>query len=121
MPEAILPCFYLNENIHVQLVALLKSIGIESIHTYQANNKEASDEFQLQYAAERGLILVTHNKRHFTRLHTRWVKNGKKHRGILIMKQDEPENLLKRIRLFLDQEYHKLTPPFCVPPPRIIP
>ncbi len=118
MSESVLPKLYLNENIALRLVRLLKAFNIESIHTEQAHNKGVDDEFQLKYAAEKGFILVTHNRRDFRELHNKWMGQNKTHAGILVMGPSEPERLAKRIKSFFEQEYHKLKPPFCVSPPR---
>ena len=111
------PKLYLNENVAVRLVDSLKELCIEAIHTERVSNKGVDDEFQLRYAAKRGFILVTHNRRDFRELHNKWIKMEKKHSGILVMKPNEPEYLAKRIKLFFDRDYHTLTPPFCVSPP----
>lgn len=118
MPELIPPKLYLNENIAIRLVSLLKIHGIESIHTEQVHNKGVDDEFQLRYAAKNSFILVTHNRRDFRELHNKWIGQNKFHAGILVMGPNEPEHLAKRIKRFFDHEYDKLKPPFCVSPPR---
>lgn len=112
-----LPKLYLNENIPVRLVNLLKDNGISAIHTLFVNNRSVSDEFQLQYAAERHYVLITHNRKHFRRLHNRWIQERKHHAGILVMRHDEPERLADRIKRFFEQKYFTITPPFCESPP----
>jgi len=118
MPQINTPKLYLNENIDVRLVALLSNLGIEAIHTLRVNNGGANDESQLQYAAENGYILVTHNRRHFRTLHKKWRRESKFHPGILIMGEAKPEYLATRINKFIENDYFNLTPPFCVSPPR---
>ena len=110
---------YLNENVAVGLVALLSQRGIRAVHTLNVGNRGVSDEAQLEYAASLGYILLTHNRRHFRRLHNVWVGSGKKHAGIIVVGYAEPERLAERVRLFFEQVYPTATPPFCISPPRI--
>lgn len=108
--------FYLNENVNIHLVDILKDNNIEAIHTIHINNCGKSDESQLLFAAENKYILVTHNRKHFRKLHNRWLKEGKFHSGILILAQDDPFYLAHRIKLFLTKQYSHLEPPFCITP-----
>lgn len=113
------PPLYLNENVPLRLVDILSEIGIYAVHTVEVGNQGISDEAQLQYAVNRGCILVTHNRKDFRELHKRWLKEKRHHYGIIVMKHDEPERLAMRIKLFFEEMYHKLTPPFCVSPPPV--
>ncbi len=115
------PAFYLNENIAIRLADLLSQKDIKSVHTLRVGNQGASDEAQLEYAATNNYVLLTHNRRHFRRLHNRWVQNQKSHAGIVIVRCAEPDNLAERIHAFCDQMYPGLTSPFCVAPPPLIP
>ncbi|MFH1776918.1 MAG: DUF5615 family PIN-like protein [Candidatus Omnitrophota bacterium] len=117
MPHIEIPKLYLNENIPIRLVSLLSNLGIIAIHTLSVNNQGTSDEFQLQYAAERGYIIVTHNRKNFRQLHKRWIHEGKCHAGIIVMRHDEPERLADRIKRFFEQDYFNITLPFCESPP----
>lgn len=117
MPQIEPPNLYLNENVPIRLVNLLASLGILAIHTLDVNNQGASDEFQLQYAAERCYVVITHNRKDFRHLHNRWLQEGKSHSGILVMRHDEPERLADRINRFFKQCYSSITPPFCESPP----
>mgnify|MGYP001587367080 CR=1 FL=1 len=117
MQEIELPNLYLNENVPIRLVDLLANIGITAIHTLNVKNQGISDDFQLQYAAERSYVLVTHNRKDFRYLHNKWIREGKFHPGILVMRHDEPEHLAERIKHFFEQCYSAITPPFCESPP----
>lgn len=112
-----LPTLYLNENINPSLTDALAQYGIKAIHTLTVNNTGASDEFQLEYAAKSNYILVTHNRKHFKRLHRQWIEKGKLHAGILVIRLSEPEILAVRIKRFFDELYPVISPPFCVKPP----
>jgi len=112
-----IPALYLNENIPIRLVHVLSLDGIEAVHTVEAGNRGATDQFQLEYAASIGCILVTHNRRDFRQLHAEWIQEKRSHCGILVMDHDEPEYLAERIGRFFEGVYPTLTPPFCVSPP----
>lgn len=117
MESRLQPTLYLNENIDVNLEHLLASCGIRSVHTLQVGHQSVSDEFQLDYAARNDYIVLTHNRWDFRRLHERWLKRGKKHAGIIVIGNGEPETLAERIQRFFQEKYPHLTPPFCESPP----
>lgn len=112
-----LPILYLNENIPMRLVDILTLNGINAFHTISIGNQGASDEFQLEYATQQKYILVSHNRRDFRRLHTRWLRENRFHYGIIVVRHGEPEYLAERILRFFAEIYSSLIPPFCVSPP----
>jgi|ERR1017187_2634150 predicted nuclease of predicted toxin-antitoxin system len=63
--------FYANENIPVQVVAELRRLGhdvMTSLDAGKANSAVPDDEV-LAFAVAEHRILLTHNRRHFLRLH----------------------------------------------------
>lgn len=63
--------FYTNENIPAQVVAELRRLGHDvttSLDAGKTNSAVADDEV-LAFAAAEHRILITHNRRHFLRLH----------------------------------------------------
>jgi hypothetical protein len=63
--------FYTNENIPAQVVAELRRLGhdvVTSLDAGEANSAVPDDEV-LAFAAAEHRILITHNRRHFLRLH----------------------------------------------------
>jgi hypothetical protein len=114
-----IPPLYLNENVPLRLTDMLLQHGIHAEHTIKVGNQGVSDEMQLEYAANKGYILVTHNRKDFRQLHKLWIKKGKFHNGIIVMKHDEPEILAIRIKLFFEKIYPILNPPFCISPPSL--
>lgn len=111
------PTLYLNENINPELVKLLAQFNVNAVHTYDVGNEGANDEFQLEYASERGYVVVTHNRRHYRKLHNDWTNSGKKHAGIIVLKPSEPEYIADRIRRFFEQKYSHVQTSFCISPP----
>ena len=112
-----LPTLYLNENIPLRLVDLLLNAKINAVHTVKVGNQGIDDESQLQYATDKDFILVSHNRRHFRRLHREWLQKGKHHCGILVIGCAEPERLADRIRRFFEEVHPSITTPFCKSPP----
>ena len=108
---------YLNENIALRLVELLQSKGFKAIHTLDVGNRGISDEAQLEYAAARQYVLLTHNRADFRRLHRVWTDQGKQHAGIVIIKHELPERVSARVHLFFERVYPSVKLPFCLSPP----
>jgi predicted nuclease of predicted toxin-antitoxin system len=63
--------FYSNENIPAQVVTELQRLGHEVVTSLDAGkaNSAVPDAEVLAFAAAEGRILLTHNRRHFLRLH----------------------------------------------------
>lgn len=88
---------YLDECVDTALVQALQPQGF-FVTTVQAEGMRGkSDRDQLDYAAGKGLILVTHNGYHFWRLHQEARREGRSHRGIIDL--PEPRNLASSRRL----------------------
>ena len=113
------PTLYLNENIPVQIINHFSRLGIKSIHTHQVENNGISDEAQLIYAAKNKYILVTHNRKHFLKLHKEWMSESKKHYGIITIGQKgSNQKIAERIYNYLENDFHKANLPFCITPPK---
>ena len=65
-------------------------------------NTHFDDESQLRYAAEREVILVTHNEKHFRPLDELFRGYGESHGGILVLPATPPlERLAVRAAMML--------------------
>ncbi|HJZ95379.1 MAG TPA: DUF5615 family PIN-like protein [Candidatus Solibacter sp.] len=75
--------YYSNENIALQVVEELRQLGNDVLTSYEAGNANASvpDEEVLAFAAAQERILLSHNRRHFLRLHRQGVGD---HAGIVL-------------------------------------
>jgi len=111
------PILYLNENIQIELVEELANLNFKAIHTLQVDNGGATDEFQLQYAANRKYIMVSYNRSDYRKLHNAWLQVGKSHYGIIVLSPGDPKYVAYRIKVFFEQKYSALTIPFCEIPP----
>ncbi len=114
------PTFYFNENIAVQVPFLLSQQQIPCVHTISAGNRGVSDYEQLEYASKNGFVLVTHNRGHFYKQHTDWISKGKKHSGIIGLKEDPPDVLVAKLNKFLREIYPTTTDSFLVMPKDLV-
>ena len=75
--------FYTNENIALQLVIELRLLGHDVLSSHEAGNANASipDTQVLRFAADQHRILLSHNRRHFLRLHQ---KRTEGHAGMIL-------------------------------------
>lgn len=76
---------YLDENIDTSLCLPLIEYGHDVITVLDAGNSGDSDEAILKYAIENTRAVVTHNRRHFMRLHK---AHEEIHCGIVICTYD---------------------------------
>jgi predicted nuclease of predicted toxin-antitoxin system len=94
---------YLDEDVSVLLAALLRSRGFEAQTTVEAGNAAATDERQLEYAANREFVLLTHNRVDFEKLAARYLQESKPHAGIIIAVRRLPHDLLRRLLTLLNR------------------
>jgi hypothetical protein len=64
---------YLDEDVPIALADLLRTRGHSASTTRDARRFGSPDPAQLLYAANGGLVLVTHNGGDFARLHDAWL------------------------------------------------
>lgn len=97
------PPLYLDECVDHRLAGALRKRGFAVYTALDQGMTELPDEAQLEYAATRGWVLVTHNGRHFRRLHDAWALRGREHQGILVLPERPPLELLEtRAAMLLD-------------------
>lgn len=79
--------FYSNENVAAQLVNKLRESGHDVLRSFEAGKANAAvpDREVLAFAAAENRILVSHNRRHFLRLHQHRAED---HCGIVICSVD---------------------------------
>ena len=66
------------------VAARLRKMGWDVLTTHQAGHAGESDEAQLEFAAQKGRILVTRNYADFQNLHRQFLEQGRSHSGIII-------------------------------------
>lgn len=103
---------YLDEDVSVLLAELLRSQGYEITTALEAGNLHADDDEHLGFAAARGMTVVTHNRRDFEQLASKYVRSGQSHAGIIIcVRRSEPQiatRLLKILNEFTADEMRDL-------------
>lgn len=76
---------YLDECVDRNLVAVLRANGRPATSADAEDLVGVTDEEQLAYATGRGMLLLTHNGRHFWRLRQNAIRLGREHAGILAL------------------------------------
>jgi hypothetical protein len=78
---------YADENFHFPVVMELRNLGYDVLTAYEAGQagKRIPDPSVLAFAVSIGRAVLTHNRKHFIKLH----KQGIRHFGILICTYDE--------------------------------
>jgi Domain of unknown function (DUF5615) len=79
--------FYSNENFPLQVVQELRRLGHDVLTSLDAGNANAAvpDEDVLAFAITENRILLSHNRRHFIRLHQHRATN---HAGLVVCTYD---------------------------------
>jgi hypothetical protein len=104
------PTGYLDECVDVGLVQTLLQRGHIVLAARDAGPTGVDDDEQIEYAAARGWVIVTHNARHFVRWNHRFRQQGRLHGGIVVIPETGPlDRLTIRAAMMLDwiaqQEY----------------
>lgn len=92
---------YLDECVNADVVDPVRNRGISVTTATEQRTLGFDDESQLRFATRRGFILVTHNQRHFRRLHAEFLSRGQSHGGIILMSQVSPALLSLRIPMLV--------------------
>jgi hypothetical protein len=93
---------YLDECVDHYLVDRLRRRGYTVTAALEERMIGKSDEEQLTHATTLGAILLTHNGRHFRRLHAELLRLRHHHAGVLIVPRKPPVDLLEiRVALML--------------------
>jgi Domain of unknown function (DUF5615) len=97
------PSAYLDECMDIKLAEALHRRGFTAVTTSAARMLGATDEDQLLYAGAQGMVLVTHNRRHFRRLHRLFQEEQRLHGGIILLSRTTPlSRLTMRTTMMLD-------------------
>jgi len=101
--DSLSPSLYFDEDIDVHLIEALTAQGFKAYCAKDECMLGKSDEEQLSYAIEKGWTFLTHNVKHFRRLHQKYQQLGLTHSGIILAKQKSYEIILNRLLHFLDE------------------
>jgi hypothetical protein len=101
---------YLDECVNRHLAERLDSHGVDATTAMQEGTLGFDDEAQLLFATRRQWMIVSHNQKHFLRLHAQFVREGRAHAGILLV-PNGPLALLELRILMLVAWIETLTEP----------
>ena len=93
---------YLDEDVDVLIVELLRGRGFSVTATREAGQLGCTDAEQLAYAAREQKTLVTHNRAHFEALAREYLDEGRPHSGIILAGRNPPYEILRRLLLILN-------------------
>ena len=88
---------YLDENVHILIAKIVQSHGFKAITTQDVGRKGTNDSEQLQYASEKGFAILTHDRTDFEELAKEYFVSGKNHCGIVILADNSPQEISRRI------------------------
>ena len=88
---------YLDEDVDVLIIDLLRARGFLALTTAQADNLGQRDREQLQYAVKNQRCLLTHNRADFEELAREYFESGELHYGIIIAVRRPPREIVRRL------------------------
>jgi hypothetical protein len=94
---------YLDENVDVRVAEVVRGRKHSALTCREARLLGGSDEVQLEYAAERRLALVTHNRVHFEQLAREYIRIGCGHAGIIVAVRRPYYDNARRLLVLLNQ------------------
>ncbi|GMU23574.1 MAG: hypothetical protein AMXMBFR13_36520 [Phycisphaerae bacterium] len=94
---------HLDEDVSTLVAVLIRARGFTASTAQDADLLGGSDEDQLEYAASRGMILVTHNRADFEKLASEYMASGRHHSGIITAVRRSPYEIAARILHLLDR------------------
>lgn len=101
--ERLFIALFIDENVDEKLGPVLRNYGYEALSVREAGRRQRGDEEQLEYAAQLGMALLSHNIGDFCRLHQRWQAEGREHWGLVLTSTTEFKALLRRVLQALDR------------------
>ena len=93
---------YLDEDVDVLVAELIRARGLHVLTTQEAGRAGQDDESQLDYAAQQGRSILTHNRADFEELNRHYVPAGRRHAGIIIAVQRPPYEITLRLLRLLN-------------------
>jgi predicted nuclease of predicted toxin-antitoxin system len=93
---------FLDENMDVRIAKVLRARGFAALTTHEVGRRGASDADQLAYCAENGYAIVTMDRLDFELLAKEYFYAGQQHAGIILVSEDSPYEIARRLSHFLD-------------------
>jgi predicted nuclease of predicted toxin-antitoxin system len=86
----------IDEDVWTGLATALRQAGYDVVSVSELGRKGLSDEEQLAFAAAEGRAIITHNIQDFAPLAEIYFQHNRPHAGILVARQFEKGELLRR-------------------------
>ncbi len=95
---------YLDEDVHVRIARIVRGHGfsVRTARIPKAFGIGATDEEQLAFAADQGLVVVTHNRIDFEELARQYYEEGRIHAGIICAVRRSPRECATRLLALLN-------------------
>ncbi len=97
---------YTDEDVDVMLRPLLGAKGYSVITANDEEMLSKSDRKQFEHAIKLKCTFLTHNRVHYENLYSEFIKENKKHFGIIIATRKNVYELTRRVARLL--EFHTL-------------
>lgn len=91
-----------DEDVWMGLAVALREAGYDAVSVNELERKGLSDDEQLAYAVEEGRALIVHNSQDYAPLAEAYFNTGQNHNGIIVARQFEKGELLRRVLALLD-------------------
>ena len=88
---------YLDEDVSVIVGEMIRARGFDVTTTRDVGNLGVSDSFQLEFATENELVLLTHNRVDFEKLAVEYFDRERNHSGIIIATRRLPRDITLKI------------------------
>jgi hypothetical protein len=92
-----LPRFFIDEDVYAAVAVALRDAGFDALRTPEAQRLGEWDESQFAFAVRERRTIVTFNRSDFVRLHTLWIEGGRTHSGIVVDRQRNVGDTIKRL------------------------
>ena len=93
---------YFDEDVSVRIVDNMRTRGFDVLSSRDADMSGRSDDEQMLYAVSLRRAIVTHNRVDFEAQHSKFVKNGLRHYGVLVAKRRKDAEVVTKILALLD-------------------
>lgn len=93
---------YLDEDVDIQIAALLRGYGFAAVTARDAGQLQKSDAGQLAYVVLHQFTLMTHNRADFEDLAQEYYANTQQHYGVILAVRHPPHEIVRRLLLILN-------------------
>lgn len=94
---------YLDEDtISRSLIKALRARNVDIVSAHEVGFVSVADEAHLAYATEMERTVFTFNTRDFVQLHGVWLREGRRHAGIIVSDQVHVGQIVRRLLKLLD-------------------